>query len=428
MPQPSSLHVSGRDPAGRDATSPWQMPPRAWLQVAKRTWRESSKDNVGLVAAGVAFYGFLALVPLLGAVILTYGIIADPEAVIRHATSLMRVLPQEVAALIGEQLMNVVQTSGGKKGLALILALGLALWGARNSAGALISALNIAYEEEEKRGFFKVTALTLLMTIVAVLIALLAVVAATVLGALQHLLPDLGPVGRAAGQVIVYALLAGIVGAAVSVLYRYAPSRDRPRWDWISPGSLLATVSWLMLTIGFGFYTANFGNYGATYGSLSAVIVLLTWMYLSAYALIFSAELNSELEHQTAQDTTEGAQKPLGSRGAWAADHVAAGPGTGSGDGIGAEEASDAGLRRPAAALAKVAPEERAAPKQSGSRHYITSRAVSRVNPIVGANQIGVLSTIVATVALGLIRRRGRERYGAAMLVGAGAIALARRN
>lgn len=415
----------GRDPVGRDATSPWQMPPKAWLQVAKRTWDESSKDNVGLVAAGVAFYGFLALVPLLGAIILTYGIIADPQAVIRHATSLMKVLPREVAGVIGEQLMNVVQTSGGKKGVGLILALVVALWGARNSAGALISALNIAYEEEEKRGFLKVTALALLMTVAAVLIALLAIAAATMLGALQHLLPDLGAVGRAGGHVIVYVLLAVSVGAAVSVLYRYAPSRDRPRWEWISPGSFLATLSWLVLTIGFGFYTANFGNYDAAYGALSAVIVLLTWMYLSAYALIFSAEFNSELEHQTARDTTEGAQKPLGARGAWAADHVAAGSETGSADAIGAEMATEAGPPLPVAPPTAAPPAD--ASKQPGARRYVASRVVSRANPTVGANQIGMVSSILATVALGLMRRRGHEKYGAALLVGAGVISFARR-
>lgn len=234
MPQPSSLQVSGRDPAGRDASSPWRMPAKAWLQVTKRTWSESSKDNVGLVAAGVAFYGFLALVPLLGAVILTYGIVADPQTVIRHANSLMTFLPREVGGLIAEQLMNVVQTSGGKKGAGLFLALVVALWGARNSAGALISALNIAYEEEEKRGFLRVTALALLMTVAAVLIALLAITSAIMLGALEHFLPDLGPIGRAGGQVVVYVLLALVVGAAVSALYRYAPSRNRPRWNWIS--------------------------------------------------------------------------------------------------------------------------------------------------------------------------------------------------
>src|SRR5918997_429998 len=185
---------SGAD-RGRHADSPWKMPFSGWKDVAIRTWRESSKDNVGIVAAGVAFYGFLALVPLLGA-----------------------------------QLMNVVQTSGGKKGLALLLALAIALWGARNAAGSIVTALNIAYEEEEKRGFLKVTVLSLAMTVAAIAMALAAVGAATVLGYLHHFFPDTGPVALAAWRVLTYALLAAAAAAAVAALYRYGPSREKARW------------------------------------------------------------------------------------------------------------------------------------------------------------------------------------------------------
>ncbi|MBA2466408.1 MAG: YihY/virulence factor BrkB family protein, partial [Sphingomonas sp.] len=308
---------------GRHADSPWQMPFAAWKEVAIRTWRESSKDNIGIVAAGVAFYGFLALVPLLGAMVLTYGMVAEPQSVIDHMQSLTRVMPADVAELIGGQLMNVVQTSGGKKGLGLLLALAIALWGARNAAGSIVTALNIAYEEEEKRGFLKVTLLALAMTVAAVLMALLAVAASSVLGYLHHFLPDTGPVGLAVWKVLTFALLAAAAAGAVAALYRYGPSREKARWTWITPGSAFAALGWLLLTLGFGFYVANFGNYNATYGSLGAAIVLLTWLYLSSYVLLFGAEMNSELEHQTARDTTEGAPAPLGARGAWAADNVA---------------------------------------------------------------------------------------------------------
>src|SRR3712207_4271630 len=160
--------------AGRQADSPARMPARGWKEVALRSWRESSKDNVSVVAAGVAFYGFLALVPLLGAMVLLYGLVADPQTVVEHAQALTGVLPQDIARLIADQLLNVVQTSGGKKGLGLLLALALSLWGARNAATSIITALNIAYEEEEKRGFIRVTLLALAMTVGAVVMALLA--------------------------------------------------------------------------------------------------------------------------------------------------------------------------------------------------------------------------------------------------------------
>jgi membrane protein len=315
---------------GRNASSPWHMPFAAWREVAVRTYKEASADNVGLIAAGVAFYGFLALLPLLGATVLTYGLVAEPQTVLRHMQAMTAMLPAEIAKLIGEQLLGVVKTSGGKKGLGLLIALGVALFGARNAAGAIVTALNIAYEEEEKRGFIKVNALALAMTAGAVVALVLALLAVASLATLETLLLGTSPLAIALGKVLTYVLLALVASGAAATLYRYGPSRDKAQWTWLTPGSVLFALAWVILTLGFGFYVANFGNYGATYGSLSAVVVLLTWLYLSGYALLFGAELNSELEHQTAHDTTDGAERPVGVRGAWAADHVAQGTGANS--------------------------------------------------------------------------------------------------
>lgn len=325
-PPPPAPRLSSSDARqARSATSPWRMPLAAWKAVAWRAFKETSDDNVGLVAAGVAFYGFLAMVPLLGALVLSYGLVAEPATVVETMQTLMRVMPADAAKLIGEQLLNVVETSDGKKGLGLLLALGLALFGARNGAGAIITALNIAYEEKEKRGFFWVNLLALVITGCAVLFALLAAFAIALLARVEALFPHLPEAALIAGRILAYValLLAGAAGAAT--LYRYAPSRRKARWVWISPGSLLVSVLWLCLTLGFGLYVANFGNYNATYGSLGAVVVLLTWLYLSSYVLVFGAELNSELERETAQDTTDGPARPAGSRGAAMADDVADG-------------------------------------------------------------------------------------------------------
>ena len=322
--QPASVDANpDADRRGRDADSPWSMPLPAWKEVLVRTWQESSADNVGLIAAGTAFYTFLALVPLLGAVVLTYGLLAEPETVIRNMNALTGVLPREVAGIIGDQMMNVVTTSSGKKGLGVAVALGVALFGARNAAGGIVSALNIAYEETEKRGFIRVNLLTLAITACAVLVFVAALLGVTLLGYLEHLLPGLGGFLAVAIKIVSYALLALGAAAVAAALYRFGPSRNKARWTWLSAGSALFAVAWVILTLGFGYYVANFGNYGATYGSLSAVVVLLTWLYLSSYALLFGAELNSELEHQTRQDTTDGPSEPLGERQAWVADHVA---------------------------------------------------------------------------------------------------------
>lgn len=310
---------------GRDAATPWDMPRAAWKDVVVRSWKEASADNIGIVAAGVSFYGFLALVPLMGATVLSYGFLADPQTVIQNMASMMEFMPRQMATLIGDQLMNVVQTSSEKKGLGVLIALAVALFGARNGAGAVITALNIAYEEEEKRGFFKVSLLALAITAAAVALAVMALFAMAALAYVEALLPYSGPIVIAFSRVLSCLLLGGFAAAAAATLYRFGPSRRDAQWSWLTPGSILFAAAWVTLTLGFSAYVAQFGNYNATYGSLGAVVMLLTWMYLSSYALVLGAELNSELEHQTARDTTRGAEKPMGERGAWVADHVAEG-------------------------------------------------------------------------------------------------------
>lgn len=312
--------------AGSDAISPWRMSLRDWKDVILRAAKETSADNAGLVAAGVSFYGFLALLPMLGAVVLTYGFLAEPDTVIQNMTAMTRIMPADIARLVGEQLMYVVQTSSEKKGMGVIVALALALFSARNGAAAIVTALNIAYEEEEKRGFIKVNLLALAITAAAVLMAVLALLAVAVVTRVEALLPA-SPLLAALFKVASYVVLVALAAAAAAALYRFGPSRERARWTWLSPGSALFAVLWVALTLSFGSYVSNFGNYSATYGSLAAVVILLTWLYLSSYLLVFGGELNSELEHQTRRDTTDGPERPLGTRGAWAADHAADGSG-----------------------------------------------------------------------------------------------------
>lgn len=299
------------------------MPAKGWLDVLKRSWAEMGKDNLSLIASGVAFYAFLAMVPLLGAIVLTYGLVAEPTSVMRHFQQLSAMLPADAARLIGEQLLNVVSTAASKKGFGLVLALALAFWGATKATGAIVTALNIAYEEEETRGFLKRTLINLAMVVGAVLLVGLAMAAITIFSNLDRFFPAAPAVLLLLGRVASWLVLASIGAAGVATLYRYAPNRDAAQWRWLTPGSVFAAVGWGVLTLGFGVYVANFGNYNATYGSLGAVVVLMTWLYLSALMLLLGAELNSELEHQTARDTTSGPERPLGARGAEMADRVA---------------------------------------------------------------------------------------------------------
>jgi len=312
-----------RDPHGHFAESPWRIPRAGWKQVMRRTWNESWVDNLGLVSAGVAFYGFLAFVPLLAAIVLLYGLLADIGSVIDMMRTLFAVLPNDVAKLLSDQVIGIVHTSESKKGVGLIIALVIALYGASNGAGAIITALNIAYEERERRSLWRYYLLALIITAGVIATALLAIAATAVVAALEQLLPEASGPTIFIGKVAAYALMT-LAGAAIAAtLYRFAPCRAQARWKWISPGSLFTVISWLLLTLAFGFYVSKVANYAATYGSLAAVAGLLTWMYLSAYAFMVGAELNREVEHQTAKDSTTGKPRPMGQRGAWAADHVA---------------------------------------------------------------------------------------------------------
>jgi len=311
------------DERGQNAASPWAMPPKGWLDVLKRSWAEMGKDNLSLIAAGVAFYAFTALVPLLGAIVLTYGLVADPQVVVRHFQELSTMLPGEAATLIREQLLNVVNTAGAKKGIGLVIALAIAFWGATKATGAIVTAMNIAYEEEDTRGFVKRTLLNLAMVVGAVLLVGLAMVAITIFSHLDAFLPGAPPALLVLGRIVSWIVLALIAAGGLATVYRYAPARDKAKWTWLTPGSVFAAIGWGLLTAGFGIYVANFGNYNATYGSLGAVVVLLTWLYLSALILLLGAELNSELEHQTERDTTAGPEKPMGTRNAEMADRVA---------------------------------------------------------------------------------------------------------
>ena len=286
------------------------MPLSIWLASAWCAFRELAKENIGLIAAGVAFYGFLALLPMLGAIVLSYGLIADRSTVLDNVRSLTAIMPPDAAKIVGEHLLDIVGTSGGKKGLGLFLALAVALFGARNGAGSIITALNVAYEEEEKRSFIRVNLVALTMTVCAVIAVLVAAFAIAMVARIQALLPDLHNAVLTAGRILAYGILVVGGAAGTASLYRYGPSRRKARWVWISPGSLFASTAWFFLTLGFGLYVANFGNYDVTYGSLGAVVVLLTWFYLTSYVLIFGAKLNFEFERESRGDATKGDHHP----------------------------------------------------------------------------------------------------------------------
>ncbi|MEG8024320.1 YihY/virulence factor BrkB family protein [Sphingomonas aurantiaca] len=217
----------------------------------------------------------------------------------------------------------MVGTSEGKKGFGLVVALGIALYGGTKGASSIVTALNIAYEERETRGFIRLNLLAFAITAGAVVLALVAALSMAAFALLDSLIPGAPDIVLLAIRLVSYTVLACLGVSAAACLYRFGPNRHKAKWAWLTPGSLAATLVWMAATIGFGVYVSRFGNYGATYGSLSAVVILLTWLWLSAYVFLLGAELNSELEHQTTRDTTTGEAAPMGPRGAAVADTVA---------------------------------------------------------------------------------------------------------
>lgn len=290
----------------RQATGPTDVSGSGWWNILKRTWADAGEQNLGLIASGIAFNAFLAFVPLLTAVVLTYGLIAAPEQVARHIATLAETMPQQAADLIGSQLQNMVETADSSAGLGLLLALGVALYGAMRGANGVITGLNIVFEVDESRSFLRKTGMALGITFGLIVVFIIASVGISVLGFLEDLFPAFGGLVHLVLQVAFWILAAAFVSLVIGLIYRHAPDRPESEWRWVTPGSALATVVWVAATFAFAFYVRNFGGYNATYGALGAVIIFLTWLYLSGYILLLGAKLNEVLERRVGRDKVRG--------------------------------------------------------------------------------------------------------------------------
>jgi membrane protein len=287
-----------------------------------RTYGQISEDRLLAVAAGVVFYGLLALFPALTAVVSLYGLFAQPSSINEHLTLLSGVLPGGGVEIVQEQ-VNRVAAKGQTNLLTFTFGFLLAIWSTNSGMKAVIDALNVSYKEKERRGFIKLNLASLALTagaIIAVLIAIAAVIVVPLV--LSYI--GIGSWVQTLLSVLRWPVLLGVVIFGLAVLYRFGPSRERPRWQWISVGSVFAAAAWLLSSALLSWYLSNFANYDATYGSLGAAIGLMMWMWISAIVILLGAELNAEVEHQTARDTTTGRERPIGRRGAAMADTVGA--------------------------------------------------------------------------------------------------------
>lgn len=324
--RPLADRAALRDPAagakGRWADRPWEMPWRGWRAVIARTAMELISDRIGLVAAGCAFWATLALFPAISMLITIYGLLFDPVSVEQQLAVLQRLLPPAAFMLIENRVHELVAQSGHTLTIGLVVSAAVTLWSSATGTKAMLSALNMAYEEEERRSFLAFQLEALLMTLGGILTAVFGL---AILVGLPAIFGFIGLSAHIKSLIAIasWVVLVFFVMLLLALLYRFGPSRRPAKWHWITPGSVAATILWLGASALFSIYVGRFATYNATYGPLATVAGVMMWFWVGVYAVLLGAELNAELELQTARDTTPGPPKPMGRRGAFVADHVA---------------------------------------------------------------------------------------------------------
>ncbi|CAH2602826.1 Ribonuclease BN [Rhodovastum atsumiense] len=304
---------------GGGAAHPAQIPPAGWWQIAQRVARQFSDHRLMTEAAGITFYALLALFPALAAFVSLYGLFADPATIATQVDALAGLLPGGGVEIITGQVRALASSSNQALGVGLLLGLATSLWSANQGMKAIFDALNVVYDERERRGYVRRTLVSLVFTMGSLAFAAVCM-AAIVAVPVALAMIDPGPAITWALRLLRWPLLLGVMSVFLAFVYRFGPSREQARWRWVSWGSVLAVLVWMAGSAGFSWYVANFGGYNKTYGSLGAAVGFMTWIWISAIVVLLGAEVNAELEHQTARDTTTGPDQPLGTRGATKAD------------------------------------------------------------------------------------------------------------
>jgi membrane protein len=302
-----------------DADHPGDISSRGWFDIISRLVGSLRQDGMWLRSAGVAFCAIFAAIPGISVPVALFGLLIDPEAVHRPIEMLGGVVPGIASTFLADQMQAIARTSRTQLGTGLGGGFLAALWGAWSGASGLIAALNVAYREEETRSFLRRARDALVVAVAAGLFMLLAFTLVALLPIILGRLP-LGATLQSILSIARWPALAMLCVAALAMLYRFAPCRRAAKWRWVSPGAAVATVLWLVGATGFSFYVSHFPSYNQTLGLLGTIMMLLTWSYLTAFAVLLGAELNAELERQTSRDTTTGSARSIGLRGAAVAD------------------------------------------------------------------------------------------------------------
>lgn len=319
-PDPADARRLAREPGrGRDADDPAQIPVPGWRDILWRVLRAVPRDRVLATAGGVAFFTLLSTFPALATIVSVYSLFSDPGVISQHVSLLAGVLPNDVLTLLSDQLVRIAKQGTGALGTASLASVAIAFWSANSGVSALFDALNVIYKEREKRSLVRFYATTLLFTLTGILFALTATGMVVILPIVLNRL-GLGVLTDVTLRIVRWPGLLLLVGLGLALTYRYGPSRREAKWRWVSWGGVAASVAWVCASVTFSWYVASFDSYNRVYGSLGAAVGYMTWIWLSVVIVLLGAELNAEIERQTARDSTTGRPKPLGSREAYAAD------------------------------------------------------------------------------------------------------------
>jgi membrane protein len=303
-----------------DVDSPAEIRLKDWRAIMLRAGGRILADNIGLIAAGIAFYAFLSVFPAMAALLMLWGLFND-MATLGPQLQAVRDFAPDAFGLIADQMVAIATQRKQDLTVGAIVSLLLAIWSASGAVSALMNAMNMAYHEKEKRSFIRLTLISLAFTVAGILFVGLSMAAIAAVPPILEAL-RLGAFLEAAIRTVRWLLMIALFLVATAGIYRIAPSRTHARWRWIVPGAFAASILWLLASVAFSFFLANFNAYNATFGSLGAVAALLMWFWLSAYAICMGAELNSQLELFTTHDTTVDKPRRAGKRGAYVADHI----------------------------------------------------------------------------------------------------------
>jgi membrane protein len=323
----SAIRLTEGEDRGRLAASPSDIPAKGWKDILLRAYSNVGDHRILALAAGMTYYSLLAIFPALAALVAIYGLFSDPGTIAKHLDQVSGFMPGGAIDVAREQLTRVASKGNQTLGLTFIIGLAVSLWSANAAMKSLFDTLNIVYGEKEKRGFLKLNAMSLAFTLAAITFILAVLGAIVVLPVVLNYI-SLSNLADLLIRIVRWPAMFLAVALGLACIYRFGPSREAPRWRWITWGSVVATILWLGASALFSWYAANFGKFNETYGSLGGAIGFMTWLWISAIVSLLGAELDAELEHQTARDTTTGSPKPIGVRGARMADTVGAARGS----------------------------------------------------------------------------------------------------